>query len=171
LEVQPLKKLIFNPEKCTGCRACELACSFSCEGLFVPNKSRIKAARIDEEGMDIPMGCFHCDQAPCMLLCPVRAIYFDKDMGGVLINHDKCIGCRLCMTACPFGAISYDSERRLVYKCDLCGGDPECVKWCFTQALTYEEAETLAKDKRSKKVESTVAALTAAARLVVPGRG
>jgi len=166
-----LKKLLFDPEKCTGCRACELACSFSCEGVFAPSKSRIRVARIDEEGIDIPMGCLHCDQAPCMLLCPTRAIYFDKEIGGVLINYDKCIGCRLCVTVCPFGAIGYDSEKRLVYKCDLCGGDPECVKWCFTQAITYGEAETLAKEKRDRRVESTVTALTAAARLTVPGRG
>jgi len=166
-----MRKLIFNPEKCTGCRACELACSFFCEGVFSPNKSRIRVLKVDDKGVDIPIGCDHCDKAPCMLVCPTRAIDRDRSTGAVLINVDTCIGCRLCMIACPFGAISHDDQRGLVYKCDLCHGDPECVKWCFTGAIVYEDVASTAREKRTREAMKFVATLTEARRLTVPGRG
>jgi Fe-S-cluster-containing hydrogenase component 2 len=79
-------KLLFNPELCTGCRACELACSFFCEGIFSPSKSRIRVVRIDEEGIDVPVGCEHCDSAVCMLVCPVKAMVEDRATGAIILN-------------------------------------------------------------------------------------
>lgn len=166
-----MRKLIFDPEKCTGCRACELACSFSCEGVFSPSKSRIRVIKVDEEGIDVPIGCDHCDKAPCMLVCPTRAIDRDRGTGAVIIDVDTCIGCRLCMIACPFGVISYDAQRGLVYKCDLCRGDPECVKWCFTGALVYTDTASTTREKRTREAMKFVAALTEVRRVTVPGRG
>lgn len=130
-------KLIFNAELCTGCRACELACSFHCDGVFQPTKSRIRIVKIDEEGIDVPIGCEHCEDAVCMAVCPVKAIKREND--AVLIDNSICIGCKECMVACPFGAINYDPGKKMFYKCDLCGGDPKCVKWCFTGAIEYSE--------------------------------
>lgn len=155
-----MPKLIFDSEFCTGCRACELACSFVKEGVFAPTKSRIRIVRIDEDGIDVPVGCEHCDNPICMLICPVKAIYQDKKTGAVLLNNDICIGCKQCLAICPFGAIHYDSKKRLFYKCDLCNGDPECVKWCVTGAIKYlENFEDKLRDKRVKRAEKTQQAL------------
>ncbi|MEE9224050.1 MAG: 4Fe-4S dicluster domain-containing protein, partial [Thermoplasmata archaeon] len=113
-------KLVFDAGLCTGCRACELACSFKKEEVFSPIKSRVRVVKIDEEGVDVPVGCEHCDDAPCIAVCPVDALYEDSETGAVLINHDTCIGCRLCIPACPFAAISHDPVAKRVYKCDMC---------------------------------------------------
>ena len=144
-------KIVFNPSLCTGCRACELACSFYCEGIFAPSKSRIRVVKMDWHGIDVPTGCQHCEDAPCMLVCPVKAIYRDEDTSAVLVDYDACIGCKECMVACPFGAMHFDEEKRIVYKCDLCFGDPECVNWCFTKAIEYvENMELLPEEVRAK---------------------
>lgn len=156
-----MPKLIFDPEFCTGCRTCELACSFIKEGVFSPTKSRIRVVRIDEDGIDVPVGCEHCDNPICMLICPVKAIYQDKNSGAVLLNNESCIGCKQCLAVCPFGAIHYDSEKKLFYKCDLCNGEPECVKWCVTGALKFSENfEERLRDKRTKRAEKTLIAFS-----------
>ena len=130
-------RLIFDFEKCTGCRACELACSFRKDGVFAPSRSRVKVVRIDEEGLDIPIGCEHCDPAPCIAVCPTKALGRSPATDAVLLDRALCIGCKQCMVICPFGAIRFDEDSREFYKCDLCDGDPECTKWCFTGAIEH----------------------------------
>jgi Fe-S-cluster-containing dehydrogenase component len=81
-------------------------------------------------------------------------LYEDLETGAVLINHDTCIGCRLCIPACPFAAISHDSVSKRVYKCDMCHGEPECVKWCFTGAIKHlESLEEYTREKRKAIAE------------------
>lgn len=156
-----MKKLVFNAENCTGCRACELACSFINEGFFAPSKSRIRIVRIDEDGIDVPTGCEQCDNAVCILVCPVKAISVDKNTGAVVLNPDVCIGCKQCLSVCPFGAIHYDAERKLYYKCDLCRGEPECVKWCYTGAVEYkQDLEHILRHRRTHRAKKTVKALS-----------
>lgn len=146
-----MNKLLFDSSLCTGCRACELACSFACTGEFGPSKSRIRIVKMDEEGLDIPVGCDQCDDAPCVRACPVKAVTRDNATQTVLINHDICIGCKECLMACPFGAIQYDEDKRRFYKCELCSGDPECVKWCFTGAIKYtEKVNQIVRNKQHK---------------------
>lgn len=157
-------KLIFNAELCTGCRACELACSFQCEGVFAPSKSRIRIVKMDEDGIDVPVGCEHCEDAVCMMVCPVKALSRDESTGAVLLDDEVCIGCKECMVVCPFGAIYYDEEKRVFFKCDLCGGDPECVKWCFTKAIEYTHKVDGYVQKRERRYAEKIAAASSETR-------
>lgn len=66
-----------------------------------------------------------------------------------MVNHDKCLRCKMCSIACPFGATTYDPIGDMIAKCDLCGGDPQCVKQCPSGAITYEDP-TLANSARRR---------------------
>jgi len=124
------KVIMVNPLLCTGCLECELVCSISKTGRANPADSRIKITKIIEGDVCLPIMCRQCDPAPCGQICPTGAIIRDARTGAVLIVHERCIGCKMCMIACPFGAISLDSSSNNVAKCDLCDGDPQCVKFC-----------------------------------------
>ena len=103
------KVLMINYEKCTGCRLCELVCSVVHEGVSNPFRSRIKVMKWEHEGLYVPMSCQQCEDAPCMNVCPVKAISRDERLNRVMVDYNVCIGCRMCVTACPFGAMSFDS--------------------------------------------------------------
>jgi Fe-S-cluster-containing hydrogenase component 2 len=142
------KALVVNYEKCTGCRLCELVCSVMHEGVSNPSRSRIRVIKWEAEGLYIPMSCQQCEDAPCMNVCPVKAISRDEELGRVMIDYDVCIGCRACVSACPFGAMSFDVIGRKVFKCDLCDGEPQCVRFCDEKAVDYvmvDDVSTLKK--------------------------
>ncbi|MHC8442041.1 MAG: 4Fe-4S dicluster domain-containing protein [Candidatus Eutrophobiaceae bacterium] len=136
-----LRSLQIEPEKCTGCLRCETACSYQAEGVFNISKSRIKVFTFHHEGRFVPYTCTQCSEAWCMHACPVEAIVQNEATGAKEVLADVCVGCKVCTIACPFGTINYDSDSKVVHKCDLCGGDPECAKACPTQAITYVESE------------------------------
>lgn len=103
---------------------------------FNPAISRIKIIKIEEEGIDYPSVCLHCEDPPCVKICPVDALW--REDGKVVFSRDVCIGCKMCVTICPFGAIALENGK--IIKCDLCNGDPFCVKHCPTGAIRYEES-------------------------------
>jgi len=72
-----------------------------------------------------------------MLACSVGAITRDPKTEAVVIDDEKCIRCKKCIEACPFDAIWFSEETNKILKCDLCGGDPQCIKWCPINALKY----------------------------------
>ena len=74
-----------------------------------------------------------------MAVCPKEAIFRDAELSRVMINYDLCIGCKMCVPACPFGAMGFDADRGRVFKCDLCDGDPQCVRFCDMKAVDYVE--------------------------------
>lgn len=91
----------------------------------------------------LPATCHQCEDPPCLSACPNDAIYRDDALNRVMINHDRCVGCRMCFSACPFGAVEFDAVWGKSVKCDLCGGDPECVRACKPGALEYTEPRVL----------------------------
>ena len=94
--------------------------------------------------------CHHCDNPYCLNICPADAISKDEVTGIVRINPLICVGCGSCNFACPLGIPRRDPQMRVAVKCDLCEGDPECVKQCPTQALRYvprEEAYSFLTEK------------------------
>jgi carbon-monoxide dehydrogenase iron sulfur subunit len=128
-------RLVIHPDRCTGCRICEVFCSFEHEGAVQPSMSRIFVRRGEEPGRFVPLACPQCAHAPCAEACPVDAIAHDAENGAVKIDESTCIGCEACVEACPFGAMAFDAERGVPYKCDLCGGDPECARMCPKGAI------------------------------------
>jgi len=135
------KVLVINYEKCTGCRLCELVCSVMHDGVSNPSRARIKVIKWEAEGLYIPMSCQQCEDAPCLNVCPVKAISRDETLDRVMVDYDVCIGCRACVSACPFGAMGFDVIGRRVIKCDLCDGDPQCVRFCEEKAVDYVDAD------------------------------
>jgi len=137
------KVLLSDPRKCTGCGLCAVACSMRKAGVCNPERSRIRVIELDEYGRYLPLACQHCEDAPCAAVCPREAIYRDRDQVRTVIDYNLCVGCRMCVHACPFGAIGFDDDRGRPFKCDLCGGDPLCVQFCEPAALTFREAGML----------------------------
>jgi len=146
--------IFIDPEKCMGCRACEIACavehslSKTLVGAIFEKPQptpRIRVVNVDDL-FYVPLRCQHCKDAPCMNVCPTKALYRSEE-GFVLLNPEKCIGCLMCTLACPFGHPRYDPERKTIVKCDFCidrirsGKPPACVEACPTQALRYGRLE------------------------------
>ena len=131
------KVLMIHPDKCTGCHNCSLACSYGHEGQFRPAGTRVHVYTWEREGFSVPMMCQQCDEASCMKVCPTGALSRLKGTAMVDYDRSKCIGCRMCTMACPFGNAVYDSVSGAILKCDQCNGSPECVKFCPSQALEF----------------------------------
>lgn len=147
------KALYIDYEKCTGCRLCELVCAVKHYGISNPTRSRIKVMKWEQEGIYVPMSCQQCQDAPCLNICPVKAISRDEELARVMVDYDKCIGCRLCVAVCPFGAMSFNVIDRQVLKCDLCDGEPQCVRFCDRKAVDFVSPDEVSIDKRRTAAE------------------
>jgi carbon-monoxide dehydrogenase iron sulfur subunit len=158
------KTLYIDYQKCTGCRLCELVCAVFHDGISNPARSRIKVMKWEAEGLYIPMSCQQCQDAPCMNVCPVKAISRDEELGRVFVDYDMCIGCRSCVAVCPFGAMNFNIKDKQVFKCDLCDGDPQCVRFCEEKAIDYLEMDDVSiYKKRDAATRVSVAGKEAAA--------
>ena len=128
-------RLSIDAKKCSGCRVCEQICTFSHEREFNPRRARIKILMREKEGINAPLLCTQCQK--CLSACKRQALSFDEKIGVVRVDQDKCNGCGLCIEACPYAAIFKDPVSGKVNICDLCNGDPQCVKWCVPGVLGY----------------------------------
>lgn len=122
-------------DRCTGCRACETACSFYYTAQYNPALSRIQVVSQQGICLSVPSLCVQCDNAPCAAGCPEDALYHEDTLGTIVLREEDCTGCGLCVEACPYRAMHFDEARSVAYKCELCGGDPQCVKVCAPGAL------------------------------------
>lgn len=130
------RELLVAPDQCTSCRLCELVCSARSVGVYRPSRAHIRV-RIDAEAaFYFPMICLQCEDAACAEACPTEALRRNADTGAIVVDADLCTECGECETACPYGAIHVRDGQ--AHKCDLCGGDPECVQFCSTAALRFE---------------------------------
>ena len=156
--------VLIDPSRCVGCRSCEIACAVEhsqSKDIYVavkeypPPKPRIRVTFIWRVGLPAPLNCRHCEQAPCVEVCPTRALYRDED-GAVLLNTMKCIGCLMCGVACPFGVPELDRYNKIMSKCDLCesrrkeGKVPACVEACPTGALRYGKVSEVMMERREE---------------------
>jgi len=155
-----VEKVIFaDPEKCTGCRICEMACTLEQDGFFAPYNSRISIVKEEKQGINIPIVCQQCTDAPCAEVCPLNLYDRNPETGALEIRDEACIGCKACILACPYGANLSHVESKVSIKCDLCGGDPTCVEFCPTDALQYvrvDEVDKLLKRSMFNKMSNAL---------------
>lgn len=158
--------------KCIGCHACTVACKKEHEIVFGGYNTWVEDWDVgsypDVTRAHLPKLCNHCEDAPCIPVCPVGATFYEYG-GAVVIDIEKCIGCGACVSACPYGARFMDDEAKKAGKCNFCfdravaGMQPECVSTCVTHARVFGDlndpesdvaklfesggAETLAEEK------------------------
>ena len=161
--------LVIDLDICVGCQACAVSCkewnggghsapltdcnpySDNPDGVWF---NRVHSFEIsDDDGANrtlyFPKSCLHCDDAPCVTVCPTGASYKRAEDGIVLVDADMCIGCKLCSWACPYGAREYDEDAGVMKKCTLCVDKiynpnlppesrvPACVSACPTGARSF----------------------------------
>jgi len=135
-------------ERCCGCRICELVCAYQHFQENNPKKAAIRVFQLfPSPASNVPIVCRQCAIPRCVEKCPEQALYKARD-GRVLVDEERCTGCRACLDACPFGAIYFHEDIPTPIKCDLCDGDPACVKWCPTNALSFVPVSAMGQDRR-----------------------
>lgn len=155
------KQLVVDPKRCVSCRTCELACSFSHHGEFNPRLSNVTVFHYEHAAVTVPIMCLQCEEACCATICPTGALTRNEE--GVIV-HDakKCIVCKMCVSACPLGNMSFSPRTRKVFKCDMCDGDPQCAKFCPTGAIALvdphevPDKKKLAADRLKAAVEEVL---------------
>ena len=146
--------IVYDPSLCIGCHACEFICSYvKTNGTTQPSLSRIKVPRDPFSGETSnfePKICYQCQDPKCFNACLYGAISADPTTGARIVNETKCRGCGLCVAACSSyytpARIALDPAKKKAFKCDLCNGDPQCVKWCANGAI---KLATLAEVRQS----------------------
>ena len=148
--------IVVDLDRCIGCHGCEIACK---------NENNIALGEYwnkvvergpfgeypDLEMYFLPTMCQQCQDAPCVNVCPTGASYRDAD-GMVLVDKEKCIGCKYCMMACPYGVRSWNAAESVVEKCTLCahlsknGELPMCVRTCSAGARFYGDIDDPSSD-------------------------
>ena len=150
------KRLVVDAALCTGCRACEMGCSYVHEGEYSPSLARLHVVKIEESGVDRPITCLRCAKAPCAAACPVEAISQDPVTRVVTVDPETCVGCGRCAEVCVSGVIQLRPGTEVPMLCDLCGGDPECARRCPTGALLAVEG----RDHAGKSIREKTGART-----------
>lgn len=164
--------MVIDLRRCVGCHACTAACK---QKNATPTGVFWRKVMIKEEGkfpnsapVSMPLLCMHCEEPACVDACPTGAAYKTKE-GPVLIDQDKCVGCRACVVACPYsartfleqigeyypdlGKTAYETAREgehnvgTVSKCTFCvdrineGKDPLCVQTCIANAAVFGDLD------------------------------
>ena len=161
--------LVIDLDVCVGCHACVIACkAWNTENYGSPladadaygaapsgaflnrvHSYEVSAPDLPPRLVHFPKSCLHCDDAPCVTVCPTGASYKRSEDGIVLVNESECIGCGLCAWACPYGAREQDPAEKVMKKCTLCvdridnetlpeeDRSPACVRTCPTHARHF----------------------------------
>ncbi|HML20885.1 MAG TPA: dimethylsulfoxide reductase subunit B [Aggregatilinea sp.] len=150
----------YDQSVCTGCKACQIACKDDNDlevGVLWRRVVELNGGNWIKQGATwvqnivtyhLSMSCNHCEDGICLKVCPTGAMH-KRDDGIVLIDQDKCIGCRYCQWACPYDAPQYVDDKGKMSKCDFCynyideGLPPACVAACPMRALDFGELSEL----------------------------
>lgn len=160
--------LVIDLDTCVGCHACAVNCKewntsghsapltdFSAyqdhpDGVWLNRVHTYEAGvGLDSRTVHFPRSCLHCEDPPCVTVCPTGASYKRAEDGIVLVNAEICIGCKLCSWACPYGAREFDEDQGVMRKCTLCidriyntnlpeaERQPACVATCPARARHF----------------------------------
>ncbi|URZ08810.1 4Fe-4S dicluster domain-containing protein [Clostridium felsineum] len=154
--------VIADAKKCVGCKMCEMAChkAHNSQETTIGNMRKNLVSRIHviktNEGK-APVQCRHCEDAPCAKACALGAIREEDNI--IVVDESKCVGCKLCTVACPFGAIEIgknEQGKNVALKCDMCKAKDQqaCVKACPKKALRVFNVDEDKKSKNSIAVEN-----------------
>ena len=127
--------IVSDSASCGGCRRCQLVCSLFHYGECNLELASVRVTKNVFSGEYEVETCRQCKEPRCLAACPVGAIYLNDKTGAFVIDEKNCTGCGLCAEECPFDMIGYYSEKNINFKCDLCGGDPQCVNICSYSAV------------------------------------
>jgi Fe-S-cluster-containing dehydrogenase component len=136
--------MVIVSDRCIDCERCMEACR---KGWNVPEYGyRTRVLEIRENGKlktFLPVPCMQCDDPPCVAACPTSASIKRKEDGIIIVQQNKCMGCKVCMLSCPYDARYFNEEKRAIDKCDFClprlekGLKPFCVEACPTHARIF----------------------------------
>lgn len=156
------KVIVVNPDKCYACLACVVECAYRRSGADA--KAPLSAEMLACAGCDVmaverepvPLMCNHCEDAPCIMVCPSGAIHRVRPFEAVILDTDRCIGCRACVLACPFGMVQMRPDGKTAMKCDLCierlaaGQRPVCVNACPVGAVELKDMDEVVSAARKR---------------------
>ena len=159
-------------EKCLACKSCELECAIAhsaARELYGANQEspqpRARVTVVAAGAATVPLQCRQCEDAPCVAVCPSRALRKPDPDSPVVTQPELCIGCKSCVLVCPFGVIAVGPGGKAIIKCDLClerlerGQEPACVAACPTHALSLREVEEIAAEHRRTAAREMATAL------------
>ncbi|CAM3829624.1 4Fe-4S dicluster domain-containing protein [Parendozoicomonas haliclonae] len=151
---------LIDTDGCYGCKTCAMACKSENNTPANVAWRKVREFRTESPMSQtfITMSCNHCDEPKCAEVCPANT-YTKREDGIVVQDHDKCIGCQMCIMACPYDSPSYDPSTGKTSKCNLCvdrldkGLQPRCVESCPGGVLKFGEISELRKQHAMNWVE------------------
>ena len=155
-EVKLLRWIDYS--KCIGCGVCSAVCDFIHNG-----RSYIRLYDVGG-GLIKPISCFHCAKAPCVEVCPTKAMKVDA-FGATYVDKSRCIGCMACLYVCPFGIPELDTAAKVATKCSLCmplrreGLQPACVAMCPARAIIIGSPREVGDEAKKRALTRLVKAV------------
>lgn len=160
-----MPEIMIHLERCNGCLTCTLACAaaHSSSGSITGAMAEGTPARLQvltAGRRPVPMMCRHCEEPACVEACMTGAMQKDP-LTGIVTNEghaQTCVGCWMCVMACPYGAVTQHPDQKTALKCDRCSGRvvPACVEACPNGALEFVEVSRYA-DERQRKAAAAQA--------------
>ena len=155
-----MKKIYFDLKKCLACRSCEIACALVhsktgdiYKALEEKERPQPRIKVRNSYGYPFALVCQHCELAPCVTACMSGAMAKDKKTGATTHDADRCVGCWMCIMACPLGGLTRKAKGQVILKCDLClkKDIPACVAACPTKALFLGDEDEFKKAISKKR--------------------